>query len=189
MVTFLQRTFTSLVHAHAGRTQIAARGHILLRSFLCLSLRSIFTQKRSPQYVPVSKALSELSMTKIPDFLVIAVLFPVLWLIATKQIREMARMEKCIDSDISRSISTSRWGSSLVNGVQFAGCSRIHRLDDGYVIEVMRIFGGGKLWLPRSAINNASRFPKKSFLSQSGVVISWESHQVTLYGTLASQIA
>jgi len=26
MVTFLQRTFTSLVHAHAGRTQGAARG-------------------------------------------------------------------------------------------------------------------------------------------------------------------
>jgi hypothetical protein len=26
MVTFLQRTFTSLVHAHAGRTQVKARG-------------------------------------------------------------------------------------------------------------------------------------------------------------------
>ena len=28
MVIFLQRTFTSLVHAHAGRTQEAARGYL-----------------------------------------------------------------------------------------------------------------------------------------------------------------
>jgi hypothetical protein len=42
MVTFLQRTFTSLVHAHAGRTQVAqtdkkqlafARSSLILASY------------------------------------------------------------------------------------------------------------------------------------------------------------
>jgi hypothetical protein len=34
MVTFLQRTFTSLVHAHAGRTQEAQIGQKVLSPFL-----------------------------------------------------------------------------------------------------------------------------------------------------------
>ncbi|MCF6323063.1 MAG: hypothetical protein L3J89_01855, partial [Gammaproteobacteria bacterium] len=43
-VIFLQRTFTSLVHAHAGRTQIAPADN-LQRVFLRIRCRSILRKK------------------------------------------------------------------------------------------------------------------------------------------------
>ena len=48
MVIFLQRTLTSFVHAHAGRTQVCQQGQILATHFVLLlrvSITQIASQK------------------------------------------------------------------------------------------------------------------------------------------------
>ena len=55
-MTFLQRTFTSLVHAHAGRTQTQARGQISATHF---GMASPFYAKILHYNLPVLRALGE----------------------------------------------------------------------------------------------------------------------------------
>jgi hypothetical protein len=56
MVTFLQRTFTSLVHAHAGRTQVAPFDAAVYAPF-CAFASFIVAQKSTTTAAQMSKAL------------------------------------------------------------------------------------------------------------------------------------
>jgi len=77
-------------------------------------------------------------------------LFAGIWLLVTSLLRTMARMSRTLDIDPGRLLRESSWGSGSVNGVRARGCLRVAEYESGWIVRIAGIFGGGKLWLPKS---------------------------------------
>lgn len=79
--------------------------------------------------------------------LVFGVPFALMWFLATRYLRSRARMNEVIDGDLGPRIRTSKWGSAVINGVPASNCVKIEEYADGWVLRLMPLLGGGRLWL------------------------------------------
>ena len=52
--------------------------------------------------------------------------------------------------DTGRLLRESAWGSGVVNGVSTRRCLRVAEYEWGWMFQTTVVFGGGRLWLPRS---------------------------------------
>jgi len=114
-------------------------------------------------------------------------LFGLIWFLITTLLRKLAKMSKDFNVATGAHIKESGWGSMKVNGVTVRNCAKICEYQNGYMIRVMRIFGGGLLWLPKEQITK-SDIESKGFFQQKSIEISCNGNNVVLYGVLAEFI-
>jgi hypothetical protein len=112
-----------------------------------------------------------------------AALFIGVWVLVTTLIRKMAGMTRELDAHTGRLLRESSWGSGYVNGVRARNCLRVAEYENGWLVRIARLFGGGKLWLPKSGARiqpeRDGRFPTKC-----SAIVCGEDH-VRLFGGLA----
>ena len=78
-----------------------------------------------------------------------AALFIGIWFLVTALIRKMAGMTRELDADTGMFLRESSWGSGYVNGVRARNCLRVAEYENGWVVRIAWLLGGGKLWLPK----------------------------------------
>ena len=96
-------------------------------------------------------------------------------------------MQKEITEQRGLKINTSSWGTAVINGVNARNCVRVVQYEFGYQIEMMKIFGGGKLWLPAEEITIEDETERRFLFPATQVIISGEN-KITLYGKLTQAI-
>ncbi len=79
-----------------------------------------------------------------------AAIFIGIWLLVTTLIRKMAGMTRELDADTGMLLRESSWGSGYVNGVRARNCLRVAEYENGWIVQFAWLFGGGKLWMPKS---------------------------------------
>ena len=114
-------------------------------------------------------------------------LFSLMWFFVITFLRNMANMEKALSVELGDIIQTSKWGSGKVNGVSMQKCLRVIRCANGFILETQRIFGGGKLWIPKETLKIEERVSKK-FLRPKKIKISSGENTILLLGNLADEI-
>jgi hypothetical protein len=77
----------------------------------------------------------------------------------------------------------SSWGSGYVNGVRARNCLRVAEYENGWLVRIAWLLGGGKLWLPKSGAKIQSE--TGGFFSTKFRVIVCGKDQVRLSGGLA----
>ena len=122
----------------------------------------------------------------IPLFVVIPffIVFILIWIFVVKILRQSSWMTKVIGHEPGQVIKKSRWGTAQINGVTMRGCARVVEYNEGWVVEVMSIFGGGRLWLPKQGISELSRSERSAFKTNR-VTMDCLNHRVELFGHLA----
>jgi hypothetical protein len=112
-----------------------------------------------------------------------AALFIVIWFLVTALIRKMAGMTRELDGDTGMILRESSWGSGYVNGVRARNCLRVAEYENGWVVRIAWLLGGGKLWLPKSG---ARIQPERGgfFSTKCSAIVCGENH-VRLSGGLA----
>jgi hypothetical protein len=106
------------------------------------------------------------------------------WLLITGLLRKMAGMTKELNVDTGMLLRESSWGSGTVNGVRARGCLRVAEYESGWIVRIARIFGDGKLWLPKSGAR-ISQPKADGFFSSKYRTIECGSDRVYLFGELA----
>jgi len=84
-------------------------------------------------------------------------------------------------------VRTSPWGSADVNGVGFMECVRVLECQDGWLVQLHWLLGGGKLWLPRSKTEIIGPDIADRSLADKAVLHSGPQH-IRLEGELAEFI-
>lgn len=79
-----------------------------------------------------------------------AVLFIGIWFLVTTLICKMAGMTRELDADTGMLLRESSWGSGYVNRVRARNCLRVAEYENGWLVQIAWLLGGGKLWLPKS---------------------------------------
>ena len=93
-------------------------------------------------------------------------------------------MVKTLDVKTGKLIKKTGWGMAIINGVRGRGAVCVIKYENGFIIKFRPIFGGGKLWIPKSGFQiikeTEARFIMPSFKHiQSG------SNEIKVYGDLA----
>jgi hypothetical protein len=109
------------------------------------------------------------------------------WFIVTTMLRNMAGMSKRLEVEPGPEIRSSGWGSAKINGIGCKNCVKIQEHESGYVVRMMWISGGGKLWLPKPLTRVGELKASNLLFPRSRILIS-ETNQVILYGRLADFI-
>jgi len=120
-------------------------------------------------------------------FIVFLVFFGIIWFGFTRFLRNKANMSLPIEVDVGSPISTTDWATGAVNGVLMKGCLRVVSYNKGFVLEARKIFGGGKIWLPKEKIVLGKMTQNTLFKRQELEFIS-ENNKVSLYGKLGAAI-
>ncbi len=83
--------------------------------------------------------------------IVLLCLLAVIWLLVVRRLKRKSRMQHAVpvEGTAGAQVGASQWGSACINGVHARNAARVIEHEKGYVIEVMRIFGGGKLWVEK----------------------------------------
>lgn len=115
-------------------------------------------------------------------------LFIGIWVLVTSLLRTMARMTRKLDVDTGRLLRESSWGSGTINGIRARGCLRVAEHENGWVLRMAWVFGGGKLWLPKSGATIGRPKPGGLFSSRS-LTIEYAGNRVHLYGSLGDFVA
>ena len=112
------------------------------------------------------------------------VIFAVIWYGAVRLISRMARMDREIRAVKGPLLRESGWGSALVNGVSARGCVKAAVYENGILLSLMPLFGGGHLWLPNEAISVESSSPRRWWIVPARRTLRCGDHRVTVYGAL-----
>jgi hypothetical protein len=110
-------------------------------------------------------------------------LFVGLWLFITITLRRIAGLERRLDGISGVPIRSSRWGSASINGVAARGCVKLEEHSDGFVLRLMWIFGGGRLWLPKRGLRIGEVQPPARRLPRSRLLENGQD-RVILYDEL-----
>lgn len=92
-------------------------------------------------------------------------------------------MEKRLDEVTGEPLRSSRWGSASINGMAARGCVKIEEHRDGFVMRMMWVFGGGRLWLPKRGLRVGEVQPPARLLPRNRLLESGPD-RVVLYGEL-----
>ncbi len=112
------------------------------------------------------------------------VLFIGFWLLITGLLRKVAGMSRGLNVDTGRLLRESPWGSGSVNGVRARRCLRVAEYESGWIVRIAEVFGGGKLWLPKSG-TKISQPQAGGLLSPEYSTIECGEDKVRLFGNLA----
>jgi hypothetical protein len=107
-----------------------------------------------------------------------------LWLLITGVLRRVAGMSKSLSADTGRLLRESPWGSGSVNGVRARNCLRVAEYESGWIVRIAGIFGGGKLWLPKSGTRIGQSQAGGLFSPKYSTIVCGED-RVRLFGSLA----
>lgn len=119
-------------------------------------------------------------------------IFPILfigvWSFVIGVIRKKSKMKKGdIEQALGPILYDSGWGSADINGVNARNCAKVVEYKNGFVIMLMNIFGGGKLWVPRDRYTITESKPKRFLIYPQFKVIEWQGNKVKLIGKLSDK--
>ena len=80
-------------------------------------------------------------------------LFIGIWLFVVVLLRQMSGMTRNLEVPTGQLMRESSWGSGSVNKVSMRNCLRVAEYERGWLLRVSRIFGNGKLWLPKHDVD------------------------------------
>jgi hypothetical protein len=125
-------------------------------------------------------------MSDILDFIVpiiFLVTFPLIWFLIITLLRTKAKMTRHLDINLGTLLKTSSWGSAVINGMSARNSLRVKEYDKGYVLEIMWLLGGGKLWLAKDGLN-IGEISKGSFFKPKKLELNNKDNHIILYGNL-----
>ena len=96
-------------------------------------------------------------------------------------------MVKELDIDTGKPIAESGWGSANVNGVNARNCIKVLEYANGYVLRMRKLFGNGKLWLPKENVELLN-VRNKTFFIPKYKELKCGQNTVKLYGKLSEYI-
>jgi len=111
-----------------------------------------------------------------------------IWLLVTGLLRAKAHMVRVLHVDPGKLLRESAWGSGVVNGVPARNCLRVSEFEGGWVVRIAKIFGVGKLWLPKSQASIGA-LEKGGLLRPRFRIIRCGHDHVRLTGNLAAFVA
>ena len=114
--------------------------------------------------------------------------FAGLWFTVTTVLRNISGMTKRLEVATGEPLRCSKWGSASVNGVGARNCIKLEEHPDGFMVRMMWIFGGGRLWLPKAGLQVGDERPKRLFVPRSRTLISG-MNQVILFDRLVDFVA
>jgi len=117
----------------------------------------------------------------------VILLLPIMWLIIVTALQKLSKMTKSVVIDTDEPSRLSKWGSGEINGVGFKGSLRVARYQHGYLLETMKIFGGGKLWLAKDEISIESKLAA-NLLRPRRLKIRCGDNQIVLHDHLIDEI-
>jgi hypothetical protein len=125
-----------------------------------------------------------------PDmfFYAFPVLFIGMWFTITRVLRHVSGMTPQLEIETGELVRASRWGSASINGVNAQRCVKLEEYREGYVVRMMWIFGGGRLWLPKRGLQVSEERPGRFWMPRSRVLISG-MNQVILLDKLTAFVA
>lgn len=107
-------------------------------------------------------------------------LFIGMWFTITRVLMCVAGMTRQLEIETGEPVRVSRWGSASINGVNAQRCVKIEEYREGYVVRMMWIFGGGRLWVPKSGLQVGEERPGSFWMPRSRVLISGMTHVILL---------
>ena len=107
------------------------------------------------------------------------------WTFALTTINRMAKLTRGLRAQRGEPMRSSSWGSASINGVNANGCAKIDEYNEGYLLRLMPIFGGGGIWFPKGSVQPGSALPGRAIAPGSLTMKSGEDIAV-VYGHLAA---
>jgi hypothetical protein len=92
-------------------------------------------------------------------------------------------MTRHLDVSLGKILNTTSWGGGVVNGITARNSLRVKEYKKGYVLEVMWILGGGKLWLAKDELQ-IGEVTGGSFFKPSKLELNYKDHKIILYDKL-----
>jgi hypothetical protein len=120
---------------------------------------------------------------------IILVIFILIWRAICQYISKKANLVKEITEHTGPQISSSGWGGrASINGMYFKNGVKVIHYEQGYVIKLIPIWGGGKLWIPKKEMSIIEQRTDTLFTFSKTVSIKSGDNAILLYGKLAEQI-
>jgi hypothetical protein len=114
--------------------------------------------------------------------------FAGLWIAITSILRSASGMRRELGVATGSTLRESGWGSASINGVGARNCAKVVEHAEGYVIRMMWLFGGGRLWLPKADLHVGDEQSSRFLVPRSRTIVSGHN-RVVLYGNLVDAIA
>ena len=92
-------------------------------------------------------------------------------------------MKKHLDINLGALVKKSSWGSGVINGISAKKSLRVKEYENGYVLEIMWVLGGSKLWLAKDRLR-IGEISKGSFFKPTKLGLSYKDHKIDVYGNL-----
>ena len=124
----------------------------------------------------------------LPFLYIFFILFPVMWVAVMILLRKQSRMVKSLDFDPGEKIKSSGWGSAVINGVQAKNCVCIDVYSQGYVVRMMSLFGGARIWIEKASLTVIDE-QSGTFFLPGYIEIKSKEEQIRLYGKLGRFIS
>jgi len=106
-----------------------------------------------------------------------------------RYITKKANLVREITEHTGPKISSSGWyGRADINGMSFKNSIKVIHYEQGYVIKLFPIWGGGKLWMPKNELSIIEQTTDSLFTFNNSISIKSGDNAVLLYGKLAEQI-
>jgi hypothetical protein len=119
--------------------------------------------------------------------------FPLLfigtWFTVARVLKPPAGMTRQLDVATGELIRASRWGTASINGFTARRCAKLEEYREGYVVGMMWLFGGGRLWLPKRGLQLSELRPGNFWGRPRSRVLISGMNQIILYDTLTEFVA
>ena len=125
-----------------------------------------------------------MNITITPSIFIIIVM---LWVISMIRRKIVLGLRYSIDSQFGGKIRCSNLGYAIINGDSISGV-RVEEYQNGWLLRLSWILGGGMLWLPRSNIMIGELEQGRFFFSPSRKIISG-ANMIILRGKLTDTIS
>ena len=110
----------------------------------------------------------------------------VLWPLTAVWMVKRMRMSFTASEGTGGLLNESSWGSATINGTSMSNCVKLVQYENGWMVKMMPVFLGGKLWFPLTTIEIGPMETSKSTRGRYRTLKSG-NHQVELIETLADE--
>ena len=118
--------------------------------------------------------------------IIFPIFFIIMWFVTMKFLKAKMGLVNSIEEEKGRSVSESSWGSGRINGISLKNCLKILEYENGFILKIMPLFGGGMLWIPKESFKIVIR-KEKSWLAPESTEITSGNHKLRFYAALSKQ--
>lgn len=114
------------------------------------------------------------------------IIFPLMWFGIISLIMVVAGMSRKVDLiPLGEKLGELGTGSARIRGMNFSNCLIVDRYENGYLLRLWKIFGGGKMVIPDDEIVDISE--RSAIIGRSVVMELRDGRSIRFFGHLADR--